>query len=94
MELRRPDIEVEASPHATADTDDLLRELEVARGREEHLTKQTETLEERLLEAETARATSEQETRRALDRIEELRATTSWRITAPVRAMSRLLGRR
>jgi hypothetical protein len=94
MDLAEQDIELAEELPGNEERDRLLRTLAIARGREEHLSRQIAVLEQRLLEAETARAESEQETQRAYDRLEELHATTSWRITAPVRAASRLLGRR
>jgi hypothetical protein len=74
--------------------DTALRQLEVARGRERHLVKQVEKLERRLLEAETDVAEMRLEVRHALALEEEIRRTRSWKITAPLRTGSRLLGRR
>lgn len=74
--------------------DAALRALEVARGREAHLSEQVARLERRLLDVETDLAQARLESRRAEDFADELRATLSWRITAPLRTASRLLGRR
>jgi hypothetical protein len=66
----------------------------VARGREAHLSEQVARLEGRLLEVETDVAQARLESRRAHDFADELRATLSWRITAPLRTASRLRSRR
>jgi len=73
--------------------DGALRALEVAGARERHLEQQVERLEQRLLEVETDLASAKLESRRARDDADELRSTLSWRITAPLRAMSNLLRR-
>jgi hypothetical protein len=73
--------------------DAALRALEVAGARERSLTKQVETLEERLLEVETELARAELEADRRSALIDEIKATSSWRITAPLRALNGFLRR-
>ena len=76
-----------------AEPDEALRALEVARGRERHLEQQIERLEQRLLDVETDLAAAKLQSRRAHDLVDELHGTLSWRITAPLRAVSHLLRR-
>lgn len=67
------------------------RELEVARGRARLLSEQVALLEERLLEAETRVAEMQRSAARASALVADLQRTTSWRVTAPLRAFRRLL---
>jgi hypothetical protein len=92
--------ELEESPPASLaghppreELDEVLRTLEVAKGRELHLEQQVERLERQLLEMETEVAAARLESRRAEDFVGEMRATLSWRVTAPLRAVSKLLRR-
>jgi uncharacterized coiled-coil protein SlyX len=81
------------SVHEQTETDNAARELEIARGREEFLREHVSLLEERLLEAETRVAESERTAERALALVAEIQQTSSWRVTAPLRAFRRLLSR-
>jgi len=78
---------------ALAATDSALRQLDVARGRERHLSEQVAVLEERLLEAETRLAEMQRSVVRASTLADDIQRTTSWRVTAPLRAVRRLLKR-
>jgi hypothetical protein len=82
---------VSATP---AEEDALHRELAVMRGRQQHLEAQVRELERQLLAAETARAEADQRFRRQAALVDEIQRTLSWRITAPLRALSRALRRR
>jgi len=98
MSIREEQTEV-ARPGATeldsalAATDSASRQLDVARGRQKHLSRQVEKLEGRLLEAETRLAESQRSVERAIALADGIQRTTSWRVTAPLRAVRRLLKR-
>lgn len=90
-------VEVEAPDSAPAvaelELDAAQRELEVARGRARLLTEQVALLEKRLLEAETRLAEMQRSVDRASTLADDIQRTTSWRVTAPLRAFRRLLKR-
>ena len=86
----REDVEVDAAREA-ADT--ALRQLDVARGREEHLARQVEQLEERLVAAEKKLGELGRLVHARSDLIVEIQHTRSWRWTAPFRGLRRLFGR-
>ena len=67
------------------------RAAEVAKGRERHLERQVEKLEERLLETDLSGAEREKEIARLTDLVDEIQHTRSWRWTAPFRFVRRLL---
>ena len=67
------------------------RAVEVAKGRERHLARQVEKLEERLLETDLAVAEGEREIGRLADLVDEIQHTRSWRWTAPFRFVRRVL---
>ena len=76
-----------------AELDEALQALEVAKGHERLLEEQVARLERRLLDVETDLAATKLEARRAQDTVGETYGTLSWRITAPLRAVSAFLRR-
>ena len=81
------------SPSVERELDAAHRELEVARGRKRLLSEQVALLEKRLLEAETRLAEMQRSVERASTIADDIQRTTSWRVTAPLRAFRRLLKR-
>jgi len=100
MSIREPQTEAEtrvepaldAASAATA-TDWVLRQLDVAKGREKHLRQQVEKLERRLLAKEKELAGLQRELRARSAMVDEIQRTLSWRVTKPLRAVRRLLAR-
>ncbi len=89
---QRPEVEQEdATTFAAADS--AWRQLDVARGREKHLTEQVDKLERRLLEKEKELTGLQRELRKRSEAVGEIQRTLSWRVTKPLRAVRRLLAR-
>jgi hypothetical protein len=86
----REEVKVDAAQEAA---DAALRQLDVARGREAHLSRQVEQLEERLVAMEQKLGELGRLVRARSDLIAEIQHTRSWRWTAPFRVLRRLLGR-
>ena len=78
---------------AEGDLDAAHRELDVGRGHVRLLSEQIAVLEQRLLEAETRLAEMQRSVERASALADDIQRTTSWRVTAPLRAVRRLLKR-
>ncbi len=79
---------------AIAETDSALRQLDVAKGGEQRLRRQVDKLERRLLDKEKELTGLQRELKRRSEIVGELQRTVSWRVTRPLRAVRRLLGRR
>ena len=98
MSIREQQTEAEtqiAAPldAASAATDSVLRQLDVAKGREKRLIQQVEKLEVRLLEKEKELTGLKRELRARSAMVDEIQRTLSWRATKPLRAVRRLLAR-
>jgi len=94
MPLREQQPEIEQEDDTTlAVTDSTLRRLDVAKGREKHLTEQVDKLERRLLEKEKELTGLQRELKNRSEAVGEIQRTFSWRVTKPLRAVRRLLSR-
>ncbi len=94
MSLREQQPELEQEDDTTlAVTDSTLRQLDVAKGREKHLTEQVDKLERRLLEKEKELTGLQRELKNRSEAVGEIQRTFSWRVTKPLRAVRRLLSR-
>ncbi|CAN5183158.1 hypothetical protein BH20ACT13_BH20ACT13_23970 [soil metagenome] len=94
MSIREQQPEIEQENDTTfAAADSALRQLDVARGREKHLTEQVDKLERRLLEKEKELTSLQRELENRSETVGEIQRTLSWRVTKPLRAVRRLLAR-
>ena len=94
MSIREQQPEIGQENQTTfAATDSALRQLDVAKGREQRLTEHVDKLERRLLEKEKELTSLQRELRARSEIVDEIQRTLSWRVTKPLRAVKRLLAR-